>query len=232
VKKINSIDEIENYYSISKSYSRSGNLLLEEYIVGKEYSVETLTQNCKTHIIAITEKTVKGKDGLFFVEDRHIIPANLNEKEIELIQKTVLKLIDTLNLGDSATHTEIKINKNGVYIVEVGARLGGDFITSDLVPLATGVDMLENVILLALGFPVKVEQSIHMYSGIQFIQSENYNSIKNFIEKNPGLFEDFQIKPFIETELKSSFDRLGYFITVRSNRKELIDILDLKIKED
>lgn len=228
VKKINSIKELTSTLPYTQSYSRTGSVIVEEFIDGIEYSVETLSQYGKTHIIAITEKTVKGKDQLFFVEDRHLIPANLDEEEIKLINETVKRLIESLDLGDSATHTELKVNKRGIYVIEVGARLGGDFITSDLVPLATGVDMLENVIRLALGESIKIDPKRFRFAGVQFINSENYESVYNFMQNNSMQYEHFKIEPFVETELESSFDRLGYFIASSDNRRSLINILDLK----
>jgi carbamoyl-phosphate synthase large subunit len=228
VRKVSSTEDFRNSFSYTQSQSRSGDVLIEEFIEGNEYSVETLSQKGKTHIISITEKTVKGKEGLFFVEDRHIIPANLNEGTTDLIKETVLRLIDTLDLGDSATHTEIKVNKKGIYIIEIGARLGGDFITSDLVPLATGIDMLANQILLALGEPVKVLQKQNKHAGIQFINSLNYERASSFINNNKSKLSRFNIDPFVDIELENSFNRLGYFISVTESRNDLQKLLDLE----
>ncbi len=56
VKKVNNIEELIDAYSYSIGNSRNGSVIVEEYIDGDEYSVETLTQKNKTHIIGITEK--------------------------------------------------------------------------------------------------------------------------------------------------------------------------------
>lgn len=232
VKKVYTIDEFLAAYTNTKNNSRTNDVLIEEYIEGPEYSVETLSQNGVTHIIAITEKTTQGKDGVYFVENRHFIPADLTDIQINQISETVIKLIDSLNLGDSASHTELKLSDKGIFIIEIGARLGGDFITSDLVPLATGIDMLENVINLALGHPIVVVPKKLKFSGIQFVTSENYELVNNFIDKNAAQLIRYNLVDFTEKELESSFDRLGYFIAVSDTREELLNLLNLNTKEE
>lgn len=226
VKRVNSVQELLTAIPSSRAFSKSNSILVEEFIDGPEFSVETLSQGSQTHIVSITEKWVKGKESKFFVEDRHIIPANISQELEREIQQIVLRFIQTLDLGDSPTHTEVKANQNGVYILESGARLGGDFITSDLVPLATGVDMLENAVKISLGEKIDTEKKTNMYSGIQFINSENYNRTTRFIKKNPKKLIRYQIDPFRESLLESSFDRLGYFIAVANTREDLLELLD------
>lgn len=231
VKLVKTKKDLISSFSQSLKFSRSGKLIVEEFIQGKEYSVETLSQNGKTHVIAITEKTIKGSEDIFFVEDRHVIPANLSPKDEKLINKSVTKLINSLNLGDSATHTELKINENGLYFIEVGARLGGDFITSDLVPLATGVDMLDNIIRISLGEKVQATKTKNMYAGVQFLNSVNYEKANNFINVNKNILSKFQVEPFKDLSLESSFSRLGYLIAVSETRENLNYILDFRYKE-
>lgn len=228
VQKVNNLAELIEAYDQALKYSNSGAVLVEEFIEGDEFSIETLTQNGDTTIVAITGKTIVGDKGIFFVEDRHVIPAYISDKEESAISETVLNVIKTLNLGNSPTHTELKLNSKGIYIIEIGARLGGDFITSDLVPLATGIDMLENAINIALNKNINATKSIEKYSGIQFITSENYMLIENFLKYENPLIVKQLIKPFKDVQLKSSFDRLGYFIVQANSREQLNQTLNCK----
>jgi carbamoyl-phosphate synthase large subunit len=150
VKKIQNREELNYQYFKSKEFSKKGNVIVEEFLEGREFSVETITQKGITTIIAITEKLIYKSNSGYFVEDCHIIPARITDVEHKLISEEVHRTIHELKLNNSPTHTEVILNKSGVYIVESACRLGGDFITSDLVPLATGVDMLENLLNLSL----------------------------------------------------------------------------------
>src|SRR5208337_3757694 len=50
-----------------------------------------------------------------------------------------------------AFHAELKITRGGPKIVEIGARLGGDRISTHLTPLSTGVNLVRAAIQIAVG---------------------------------------------------------------------------------
>ena len=57
-----------------------------------------------------------------------------------------------MKITDSASHTELKISKDGdIKLIEIGGRMGGDYIGSDLVRISTGVDFVRAVIQVAVG---------------------------------------------------------------------------------
>lgn len=219
VSQIDCIDELDKAFKEAKNASRSGEIIVEEFIVGNEYSVECLTQNGKTHVIGITEKfTVPNLN--YFVEEKHIIPADLSNEHILELSDYTKKIIEIFDIDNSATHTEIKLTKEGPILIELGARLGGDFITSHLVPFATGVDMERNIILIALNEPVEVIKKIDRHAGIQFIHKYNYFDVKEMLG-----FKDYEKKvvhPFSLKDLKSSLDRLGYLICTDDSREGLL----------
>ena len=66
--------------------------------------------------------------------------------------------MNALRANECAAHIEIMLTNKGAYIIEIASRLGGDYITSDLVPLSTGVNMLENIIRLCLGIDIEVSK--------------------------------------------------------------------------
>lgn len=232
VRKINCFDELVEGYREAKKFSLSGEVVLEEYIEGNEYSIESLTQNGKTFIIAITEKQTNGSGGEYFVEDRHIIPALLTEKDEIAIKEMVECAVSSIGLDNSASHTEIKLSKKGPIIIEIGARLGGDYITSDLVHIATGVDMLKNACLLALGEKIQIQKTQKLFSGIQFINSENYKAATKKIEiiSNRKDYVRSEIKEYQNKKLTNSLDRLGYFICKSETRKGLYELLNVEDK--
>jgi len=230
VRKVKNLKDLQSVYKDAKKYSKSGEVLIEEFLDGPEYSVETLSQDKKTNIIAITEKKTKGYDDIYFVEDRHLIPANITIEEQDQIHTIVHKAIKAIGLDNSASHTELKLTNRGPVIIEIGARLGGDYITSDLVPLATGVNMLENIINISLGNKIDIEKSKNNFAGIQFVNSGNYYSVKKHIEniKTVTGFIKSELKKYKEIELKNSSDRLGYYICVCDTREGLNKLLNNK----
>lgn len=136
-------------YEYSRASSRSGDVLVEEYMDGPEVSVETLSVDGVCHVIQITDKQTTGSP--HFVETGHIQPSRLSD-EIKLEIEELAKAANhAIGINDGPSHTEIIVTRNGARIVELGARLGGDCIATHLVPLSTGVDMVECCIKMALG---------------------------------------------------------------------------------
>src|SRR5690606_21754992 len=56
----------------------------------------------------------------------------------------------------------------GPQLIEVGARLGGDFIATHLTPLSTGVDMVDAIIAIATGQPCPVTPKPLRVSAVRF----------------------------------------------------------------
>lgn len=222
-------DELQSAYKEALNFSHSKNTIVEEFIEGREFSVETLTQNNKTHIIAITEKITAGKNIGRFVEDTHIEPAKLTGVEEDCIRNIVLDSISAIGLNNCPSHTEVMLSDKGCFIVEIACRLGGDYITSDLVPLSTGVDMLENLINISLGQPINIEQVFHKSAAVQFLNTTNYFKCQDFIHSKHSSIIRYAVKPFKETRIENSLDRLGYIILQTATRDEM-DILLKKIQ--
>ncbi len=116
--------------------------IIEPYIKGKEYSVESISCNDNHQILGITEKTTTGKP--HFVETGHSVPANLSQEEKQHIEEIVIEALYCLDVRYGPCHTEVKYDKmtNQVSIIEVHTRPGGDFIPY-LHELSSGLNQYE-----------------------------------------------------------------------------------------
>jgi len=229
VSRVDVPEKLDDAYTLAHSYSRNGKVLVEEFIPGPEFSVEILVQNGKVHIIAITEKTTGGEDGRFFVEERHIVPAALKLDATRAIHESVRSAVLAAGLDHCASHTEVKLSPRGPVIIEMAARLGGDYITSDLVPLATGVNMLENVIRMALGQDLDPLPRQSRVAGVQFVTPATYSRAAAHFERirNDARVHRMELHPKPEgAVLRSSMDRLGYCIASADTREALLTLLE------
>ena len=124
--------------------------LIEEFAEGQEYSVEGISYQGKHHILAMTLKYTTGAP--YFIETGHLEPAPVSSETFEKVKRTVCHALDTLQVKNSASHSEIKIDDKGnIRIIEIGSRMGGDAIGSDLVYYSTGIDFVRCVIDVACG---------------------------------------------------------------------------------
>jgi biotin carboxylase len=147
VSKVEGALQVVDAFETASRVSASGETIIEELIEGPEVSVEAVTVDGETKIAAVTDKMTSGPP--HFVEVGHTQPSAFSGEET--IRETVERCVRALGIDCSATHTELRLTRDGIAVMEVGARLGGDRITSDLVPLSTGIDLMESVIMLALG---------------------------------------------------------------------------------
>lgn len=221
-------EELRQTYEYSKSNSRNGIVMVEEYMTGPEVSVEAMTVDGKTTILTITDKFITPPP--YFVEIAHSEPSRLDEETQERIRQVALQAIAAIRLQNGPSHTEIKVTEEGPKIVELAARLGGDYITSRLVPLSTGVDMVGASVLLATGEKVNLDRKWQKGAAIHFIQGKE-GVIKNIVidealSKLEGVEEVtlYRKAGDIASGTRSSNDRLGHIITVGASAEEAMEI--------
>ncbi|MBO4282396.1 MAG: ATP-grasp domain-containing protein [Bacteroidales bacterium] len=167
VKRCASEEELQASVQEALAYSKLDTVLVEECIEGQEYSIEGLHYDGKSEVIQFTEKLTTAYP--YSVELAHKQPANLTEGQQERIRALVARLADCLHFECCASHTELKINEKGIFIIETSPRLGGDYITSDLVPLSTGIDMEEQLLHIVLGEKVDTRTGrADKASGVRF----------------------------------------------------------------
>ena len=124
--------------------------LIEEFAEGDEYSVECISYEGTHHFLAMTQKFTTGAP--HFIETGHREPAPVSAETLERVKQVVFHALDTLGIRSSASHSEIKIDEKGtIRIIEIGGRMGGDCIGSDLVYYSTGIDFVRAVIHVACG---------------------------------------------------------------------------------
>jgi len=219
INKVYSSENLSNAVGLAIEESLSNKAIIEEFIEGEEVSVESISWRGEHYILTITDKVTTGEP--HFVELEHHQPTAKSKEVIKSIKELTLNALNSLGIEYGAGHTEIKIDNNGsAFIIEVGARMGGDFIGSHLVELSTGYNFLKGVIEVALNkFSLpKMEQSA--YSGIFFLSKES-EKILPYLGKN----NIFDIKKEINTNslklLKNSNDRSGYLIYRFTEKIEL-----------
>jgi biotin carboxylase len=137
VAKLDDEAELEQVLArVGESDVRHG-VMVEEFLVGQEFSVEAISDAGRHHIIAITKKY---KDVKSFVEIGHVVPAPLPMDEKHAIEAYVRRVLTGLGFRNSTSHTELILTDQGPRIVETHTRLGGDRII-DLVEHASGINL-------------------------------------------------------------------------------------------
>lgn len=224
------LETVEKAYKYSKESSRSGDLMVEEYMEGSEVSVETLSVNGVCHVIQITDKLTT--DAPYFVEMGHSQPSCHSEIIKKQIAEVAVAANHAIGILNGPSHTEIKITKDGPKVVELGARLGGDNITTYLTPLSTGIDMVECCIKIALGENADLLPKFHKASAIRYFRAEQgcIKDIQGLDEarKLPGVKQVYVVHGIGEkmNGIKCSGDRSGFVISQANTAENAVEICE------
>ena len=221
VNKVTDWAQLPSTIQEAQKASFKNEAMVEEYIDGREISVEFISYQGKHYPLQITDKITTGEP--HFVELEHHQPSSLSLDICQQIYAITERALNALGVTNGASHSEYKITNDGrIAIMEVGARMGGDFIGSDLVQLSTGYDFLKGVIEVALGEfnePVLLD---NFYSGVYFLSAETPQVaayIKD-VKQYPEIVQAEQTNTDLHY-VTCSAERSGYFIYQGRNKFEL-----------
>lgn len=203
--------EWKQAYENAKEWSKTETVIAEQFIDGREFSVESISFAGRHYILAITDKVTTNAP--HFVELEHHQPADLTNKQTNDIKRIVLATLTALKIEYGAAHTELKLNSKDIpFIIELGPRMGGDFITSDMVRLSTGYDFTQGVIEASMGNFVVPCLPEKKFAGVYFL-SKQTEYVLPYIQQREAFPEiiEAQIDGDI-TEVTCNRERAGYFI--------------------
>lgn len=213
VTKVDRIEDLAAAVDAALACSFCKEAILEKFIdIAQEISVEGISWRGEHHVLAITDKVTTGAP--HYVELGQHQPSQQPQSILDEAVRQVKLGVKALGIEYGASHPELMISKDGeVYVTEIGSRMGGDFIGSDLVYLSTGYDFLRGVIEIALGEFSGVCFGEKHHAGVWFYAPDT-PQVKDIIQHQPQYpwivrseLHENELKP-----LTRSADRAGYFI--------------------
>lgn len=222
------LKELEDAYGYSCGESRGGAVIIEEYLQGPEFSIEIMVTDGEPHVLQITDKLTTGAP--HFVEMGHSQPTRQSSENSEKIKDLACRAVKAVGINMGPAHVELILTKDGPKMVELGARMGGDCITTHLVPLSTGIDMVAATIETACGIEPDIDRKYDMGAAIRYFDSSAgvLEAIEGIEEakKIPGVKEITVVKDIGSriTDIGSSVDRIGFVIAQAGTPEEAVEI--------
>ena len=230
VMLINSKEELKSAVEYSSSCGRGGSVIVEEYLSGNEVSVEIIVLSGTVHVLQVTDKITTGAP--HFVETGHTQPSRLPQDDVDAIKDLAARAVKAVGIENGPAHVEIMLTKNGPKMIELGARMGGDCITTHLVPLSTGIDMIKAVIQLSCGEAPDIAPKFNKGSAIRFIDANcgeitEINGVEE-AQNTEGVIEvSITKKVGDKTDcIKSSTDRTGFVIAQGETADKASDLCE------
>jgi biotin carboxylase len=208
--------------------------IVEEYVAGEEFSIESISFAGHHTMLAVTRKFTTGSPN--FIETGHLQPSGLSPAVLAECERVVIGALDALGMQYGASHAELKIDQAGtIKIIEVGLRMGGDFIGSDLVQLTTGYDYLRMVIEVACKVqPTFAKTSAGGFAFVKFSFSQADNAL---LEASAKRFSEYlEFMEIAETNsartVTDSSTRYGYALFFSATAEPMRDILGMLGTDD
>ena len=148
--KVECAEEFVKAAEFAMSGSITKRAVVEPFIVGREYGVESFVDNGYIHILAVIQKDMTQPP--YYAELGHAIPSGLSDDLEAKVKECVYKALLALRVNHGSVNMDLLITKEGnVHIIDVGARMGGNLIGSHIIPIGTGIDYMGNMIRAAVG---------------------------------------------------------------------------------
>ena len=213
-------------FEIAKNYSRTGTVIVEEFIEGLELSVDIYVENGKINILCIRSlDKIPNSEKLIICRGNY--PARISEKARNRVQEVAQKMADAFGLKDTPMLIQMKSNDEQIHILEFCARTGGG-IKYRLIPKVSGFDVVKAVLDLTLGEKPHVESNqLDTYIVDEFLYYntgvlDHTEGFEELLES--GIIDHYEIykpKGYSFDGVDSSGDRMAYFSVVADTEEEL-----------
>ena len=133
VNVVQTLPELYDAFSVAQKYSKSKNVIIEQFVEGQEIEIDTIVKDGQTIATLIGDVHTFQSLKTYSSFER-IYPTQIfGIKEQQKLQCINDNTIKALGLCTGWTHAEYIVTKNAeVYLLEIAARGGGNFVGSDV----------------------------------------------------------------------------------------------------
>lgn len=224
------VDKAE-YLEEACKYAMDGSITdraeIETFIIGKEYGAETLVANGEINVLGIMQKWMTNPP--YYAELGHSIPTDLKKEVEDKAIKCVKNAIKALGVNFGSVNMDMLITEDGkVYIIDIGARMGGNMIGPCIIPYGKGIDYMAAMIQNAVGDPVDLSVKDHCAVATKLLAFKD-----GIVTKLPDMKEveekfDVEIYHHLEEGLKvneyhTNLDGCGYIVARANTQKEAVE---------
>ena len=232
---VNSIDELLPHFEEAVNFSKTGNLIIEEFFKGKEYVVEGFVCNGEYLNFGIGQRKYFDIKGIV-IPSQTIFPSNLQQDSIEMLMDAERKLHSHLKPSFGMIHSEYLVNEetHEYILVETALRGGGVYISSHLVPLYSGINNYDMLFGCALGNSVslpEMEKTRHNAASAyicftlpegEIVSVEGVDAVRNLDSVKVCDMEDLKNGAYVK-KMTNKTQRLGPIIVAASDRTAIED---------
>lgn len=141
----------KNRMALDHGFATEDTVLIEEFVGGREFSVEGYVQDGRVVVLNYCEKLTHSN----FMVVGHYIPAQVDANEDRLLRDIAVDCVRALGICNSVFHVEVHIENGKAYVIECAARPPGQY-SVEVMKRVRGFDLMELSVDLACGVPADV----------------------------------------------------------------------------
>lgn len=234
--------DLQWVWNNSIEYSENNILILEEYIEGPQLSVEGLIVDSKYQPIAFADRNYDNllKTKPYIVEDGGCIPSKYDDSILFEITQLMDNAAKALDIRWGPFKGDIVLTNNGPMIIEIAARLSGNYLATHHIPMAYGVDIVGAMIKLALNipFPIDYIRPKHkVFLGVRYFfpppgRIKEIKGIESVRKKTYLEYLDIYIKPGeIQDHITNHTGRAGTIICKSNSYETAINRVESDVRK-
>jgi biotin carboxylase len=151
VKRVDSSLELAEACHAALPLSRSSRVIIEEFMEGPEFSLDAIVHKGAVTVCGVADRLIRFPPS--FVEMGHTMPTNVGSEAVRAIEGVFVAGIRALGIDNGAAKGDIKLTEKGPMVGEIAARLSGGYMSGWTFPLASGVEVTEAALNVAVGLP-------------------------------------------------------------------------------
>lgn len=156
VVRVDTLDELQGALNDSCAYSRSGRVVVEEYLDGPEFSIDAIVEDNRIMYCGIADRYITFAP--WFVEIGHTIPSEAEAPVLDAVKLEFERGVRALGINNGAAKGDVKYASSRAWIGEIAARLSGGFMSGWTYPLSSGVEPTSAALNLAMGLPAALPE--------------------------------------------------------------------------
>lgn len=235
VTRVDVYERLEDALRISYNYSKTGNILVEDFIEKKGHPSDSdcFSVSGKLVFTSFSSQRFDEKADGAFTPAAFSWPSSYSIQEKAYLKEELQRLMFLLSMNTTIYNVETRIgNDNKPYIMECSPRGGGNRI-AEVIRYATGVDLIENSVRAAVGMPLSdLEQMPYIGHWAEIIIHSNRKGIFHGIEILDGSYRKCIVDLLLyykEGDYVNSFlagsDAIGSIVFNFESNKQMEDAL-------
>lgn len=224
VRMASSAEEVHAFVADAKKISKDGCALVEQFVGGDQFSVESISCEGKHQVLGITREYFGAPP--FFAETQQLFPAILDPSIEAYIKDIALKTLDCFGVRYGACHIELRVTpEREVYVIEIASRMGGW--RSELIRKARGVEYAKLLIESHEGIDIKINNGKESYCLVKMIFTQSDVEFEKTLRND----ERYRVSPVVwlkdfVSEMQSSLmDSAGYYFVEADNREDALNAI-------